>query len=42
MRYAGGQECPNCEATVGVADCYCRWCGHQLRDETDVLGVQDA
>lgn len=35
LRYAGGQECPSCGRTVGIADRYCRWCGTALRaDDT--------
>jgi len=32
-RYAGGDSCPACDATVSVVDRYCRRCGEALFDE---------
>ena len=32
-RYGGGQACAGCDAVVGIADRYCRWCGTALRGE---------
>lgn len=33
MSYAGGEWCDECDSPAAVTDCYCRYCGNQLRED---------